>query len=227
MIKDKDVVEIGPGLGSLTFPLLQEVKSLVSYEIDNEMIKVLQNEITSDKFTLVKNDFLKEEFAWPNKKTLVANIPYNITSDILFKLFQNCEKFDRAIIMMQREVAERILARTKDSNYGKLTVTTAHFASAQKISIVKPSSFVPAPKVDSMVIELTFKTNLWNDSVEFVNFIKLCFSQQRKTLFNNLKNTYDKELIIKALEQLNLSPSVRPQELDYQTFTSLFTIVKH
>lgn len=226
-IHEKDVVEIGPGLGSLTFPLLSEVKSLVSYEIDKEMINVLQNEIKDDKFTLIENDFLKEDFSWQNKKTIVANIPYNITSDILFKVFENCEKFDRAIIMIQKEVAERLLAKTKDSNYGKLTVTTSHFADVKKITIVKPSSFLPAPKVDSMVVELIFKENNWANSIKFVNFIKICFSQQRKALFNNLKNTYEKEKILEVLGKLNLPATIRPQELDYLTLTKLFDYIEN
>lgn len=224
-IENKDVVEIGPGLGSLTRSLLPKVKSLVSYEIDEDMIRVLKEEITEPQFTLVEGDFLLAPLQWEGKKILVANIPYNITSDILFKLFENSEKFERAIIMIQKEVGERLLAKANDSEHSKLTVTANHFGKTSKVTLVKASCFIPAPKVDSMVVRIDFNSNLWNDSKSFVHFIKICFAQRRKTLFNNLKNEYGKDKAAELISKLGITLNARPQEIDYDTFYNLFKLV--
>lgn len=90
---------------------------------------------------------------------MVANIPYNITSDILFKLLENSEKFERAVLMIQKEVGERLLAQPNDSDYSKLTVTVKHFGEVSKVTLVKASCFIPAPKVDSMVVRIDFNDN--------------------------------------------------------------------
>ena len=221
-VKNKDVVEIGPGLGSLTIPLLKEVASLISYEIDNDMIRVLKNEINDDKFTLVENDFLKEEFNWEGKKIMVANIPYNITSDILFTLFKNNNKFESATLMMQKEVAERLIAPVGSKQYGKLTITTSLFADITKVTKVPPGSFIPAPKVESMVVKLAFKETDYKNKLELMEFIKKCFAQRRKTLFNNLKEITGPEKARKIIQDFNFKDSIRPQELNPQQFIDIF-----
>lgn len=221
-IKDKDVVEIGPGLGSLTLSLLPEAKTLTSYEIDEDMIRVLKGEITSDKFTLKEGDFLLTKLDWEGKKVMVANIPYNITSDILFKLLENSDKFERAVLMIQKEVGERLLAEPNDSDYSKLTVTVKHFGEVSKVTLVKASCFIPAPKVDSMVVRIDFNDNKWEGSKDFVHFIKICFAQRRKTLLNNLRNEYGKDKANEMLVQNNIPLTARPQELNYEQFAKLF-----
>lgn len=223
-IDNKDVVEIGPGLGSLTHSLLPKVKSLTSYEIDEDMIRVIKGEINQDKFKLVEGDFLLAPLDWEGKKTLVANIPYNITSDILFKLFEYSHKFERAVIMIQKEVGERLLAKQNDSDYSKLTVTANHFGATSKVTLVKASCFIPAPKVDSMVVRIDFNTNTWSDSQQFVRFVKICFAQRRKTLFNNLKNEYGKDKASEIIVKASINPNARPQEISYEGFVNLFKL---
>lgn len=224
-IDNKDVVEIGPGLGSLTHSLLPKAKSLTSYEIDEDMIRVLKGEINQSKFKLIEGDFLLAPLNWEGKKILVANIPYNITSDILFKLFEHSNKFERAIIMIQKEVGERLLAKPNDSDYSKLTVTANHFGITSKVTLVKASCFIPAPKVDSMVVRIDFNSNNWNDSQQLVPFIKICFAQRRKTLFNNLKNEYGKEIASEVIAKANINPNARPQEITYDGFVNLFKLL--
>lgn len=220
-IDNKDVVEIGPGLGSLTHSLLPKVKSLTSYEIDEDMIRVIKGEINQDKFKLVEGDFLLVPLDWEGKKTLVANIPYNITSDILFKLFEYSHKFERAVIMIQKEVGERLLAVPNDSEYSKLTVTANHFGKISKVSLVKASCFIPAPKVDSMVVKIDFNNNSWKSSKDFVHFIKICFAQRRKTLLNNLKNEFGKEKANEVLIKMGINLTARPQEISYEGFVKM------
>ncbi|NQZ65614.1 MAG: 16S rRNA (adenine(1518)-N(6)/adenine(1519)-N(6))-dimethyltransferase RsmA [Mycoplasmatales bacterium] len=225
-IKNKEIIEIGPGLGSLTKYLLESAKSVIAYEIDDNMVKVLKNEIKDEKFTLINDDFLKANLDFNNKKTVVANIPYNITSDIIFKFFENSDKIDRAIIMVQKEVAERITSKAGSKNYGKLSVVAQHFADVKYNFTVSRQSFFPAPKVDSAVITFDFKNIDYNESIKFLKFVKQCFAMRRKTLFNNLKNFLGankaKELII----SLDKKETIRPQELSYNDFIKLFNNVK-
>lgn len=221
-IQGKDVIEIGPGLGSLTIPLLQNAKSVTSYEIDEDMIRVLNGEIVNPNFHLIKGDFLEADFTWEGRKDLVANIPYNITSDILFKLFANSHKFHSATLMMQKEVAERLVAPVGSSEYGKLTISTQIFADVKKVVIAKPQAFIPAPKVTSMVVKLTFNDVDFADQKKLLEFIKLCFAQRRKTLFNNLKNIFGADKARALIETMKLKDSIRPQELSKDQFVELF-----
>ena len=221
-VENKDIIEIGPGLGSLTIPLLEKSKSVTSYEIDEDMIKVLEGEIKSDNFNLVKGDFLKADFVWEGRRTMVANIPYNITSDILFTLFKNTHKFDSAILMMQKEVGERLLAPIGSKNYGKLTISTQLFADVSKVTLVSPQCFIPAPKVTSIVVKLNFKEIDYSSSTEFLEFVKKCFTQRRKTFFNNLKLITGPERAKEIIQNMNFKESIRPQEISPEDFRKIF-----
>ena len=221
-ITGQDVVEIGPGLGSLTLSLLEDAKSVTSYEIDRDMIRVLESEINDDKFTLVPGDFLKADLDWEGKKVAVANIPYNITSDILFTFFKNTHKFKSATLMMQKEVAYRLLARVGAKDYGKLTLTTQLFGTVEKVVLVKPNSFIPAPKVDSMVVKINFNEVNYEDQKDIMEFIKKCFSQRRKTLYNNLKLQMEAPKAKQLIADLGFKESIRPQELTLEEFRMLF-----
>ena len=223
-IENKDIIEIGPGLGSLTNFLLKKAKTVTSYEIDKDMIKVLEGEIHNDNFNLIEGDFLKASFDWEGKRTVIANIPYNITSDILFKLYNNVDKIDYAIIMMQKEVAERLTSKVGTKHYGKLTISTHHFADVTYQFTVPAKSFVPAPKVTSAVVLFEFKNP--TNSTEFLKFIKQCFAMRRKTLFNNLKNIFTLEKSQKIINDNNLTFSTRPQEITYEKYVEIFNSIK-
>ncbi len=222
-IKSKDVVEVGPGLGSLTTCLLPLVKSLTAYEIDPDMIRVLNGEINSPKFELIAGDFLKETLTWKGKKTLVANLPYYITSDILFKLFENKDKFDRAIIMIQDEVADRLVAPVGNKQYGKLTISANHFAKIKKEFVVSPQSFTPSPKVHSAVISLEFNDLDSVESMDFLKFLKGSFRQRRKTLFNNWKEIIGSNEARSLIEEMQFDPAIRPQNLTHDDYWKAFS----
>ncbi len=221
-IKGKDVIEIGPGLGSLTHLLLQEAKNTYSYEVDADMIKVLEGEIDKPSFHLIQGDFLKADFDWEGQRTVVANIPYYITSDILFKLFKNATKFDRAILMMQEEVADRLSAKVGSKTYGKLTVTANYFSDSKikKEFVVKPTAFIPAPKVNSAIVSIEFSHT--DKDPLFTEFVKKCFTMRRKTLYNNLKTITTNEIAHAAIVKLGFKESIRPQELTLSDFENLF-----
>lgn len=221
--KNKSVIEIGPGFGSLSIFLLEDVKKLISYEIDEKIVKVLKEEIQDPKFILIHEDFLNAIFNWKDKKILVANIPYNITSLILFKIFKNISKFSTAVIMVQKEVGERIVAKSKDHNYGKLSVVSQLLAKITKVVDVPASAFFPKPKIDSVVLKFEFLASEYN--FKLFNFVKNAFSMPRKTILNNLKNEFRKSEIIKFLEILELNINIRPQELKPLEFVKLFDLL--
>ncbi|CAM9128616.1 16S rRNA (adenine(1518)-N(6)/adenine(1519)-N(6))-dimethyltransferase RsmA [Mycoplasma marinum] len=225
-IKGKEVIEVGPGMGSLTVFVIPEAKKLTAYEIDRDMVKVLNGEIKEKNFELIEGDFLKQELDWEDQKTLVANLPYYITSDILFKLFENVDKFDRAIIMIQNEVADRLSAPVGSKQYGKLTISTNYFATVKKEFVVKPSSFSPAPKVNSAIVSLTFNKKQELDNKEFLVFVKKSFTQRRKTLFNNWKLIMSPEKARELIMFLELPEAIRPQNLTVEHYKKAFTEYK-
>lgn len=225
-IKNKDVIEIGPGLGSLTYYLLEEAKSVTSYEIDSDMVRVLKGEVDNEKFILIEEDFLRVQLEYQGKRTFVSNIPYNITSDILFKLFENSQKIDRAIIMMQKEVAERLTAKVGSKEYGKLAISAKHFAKIKYEFDVPRDAFLPSPNVDSAVVSFEFNKVDYDESKDFLKFVKQCFAMRRKTLFNNLKNFLGAEKARELILKIEKKESVRPQELSYKDFVNVFNNVK-
>lgn len=225
-VENKDVIEIGPGLGSLTRALLNEAKSVTSYEIDEDMVRVLSKEIKDDKFKLVFKDFLEASFDWEGKRSIVANIPYNITSPILFKIFENIEKFDQATLMVQKEVADRLTAKPKTKEYGKLTVTANCFADIFNLLKVPPTCFIPQPKVESAVVLLRFNDNNFTDKKLFLNFVKRCFAMKRKTIFNNLRSFIDKDIVNYIFENTKINPKSRPEELTLEDYEELLEIWK-
>ena len=221
-----DVIEIGPGLGSLSLYLLEVVNSLKSYELDRDMIKVLRGEIKDPKFELIEGDFLKV-FTEPKRKSnVIANIPYNITSDILFKLFENSKNIKRATLMVQKEVGMRLTAHVGTSNYGKLTVTAQHFANVNYEFTVPSKSFYPSPKVDSAIITLDFNHTNFEESKEFLLFVKRCFAMRRKTLYNNLKQFIEPEFAREVIGLISNNESIRPQNINYKSFVKMFNKVK-
>ena len=221
---DDWVIEIGPGTGVLTTLITNVTHNLIAYELDNELYLKLLNEFLG-KAKIINADFLKiPNLASPQKQKIIANIPYYITSPILFKLFENNKYIDFAILMVQNEIADRLIAKPKTSAYGKLTVTTNYYANVEKLFIVPRNNFFPSPNVDSAVIKLTFKPLVFQQSDKFISFIKSAFAMQRKTLANNLKNiniVFDDKL----QKETNLKKMVRPQELTLDEFITLFNVL--
>lgn len=224
-LKNKKIIEIGPGKGALSKLILQEAKQLVAFEIDYNLCDFLKLEITNDNFILINEDFLKVNLTEYREYSIMANIPYNITSPILFKIFENSENFDEVILMVQKEVAERISAIPGTTNYGKLAVSASHFAEVKKLFDIGPEAFRPSPKVISSIIHLKIKKNrpMIHD-IEFLSFIKFCFAMRRKTLINNLKvqKNFDEKRIFNFYLKNNLNKDIRPQMLTLIQYYELF-----
>lgn len=222
-IVDKDVLEIGPGQGALTQFLVLDAKSVTAYEIDFTLKQHL-NELSKkhENLNVIFEDILK--IALPNDKVyhLVANIPYNITSPILFKVLDT-KNIETATLMVQKEVADRLNAKTNTKEYNALTVTINYFMDIKKVMDVKKEMFTPRPKVDSSVIKLTRKEErVLDKDLEplFLEIVKASFAQKRKTLTNNLANFYgfNKELINDMLISLDIDEMTRAESLTFEDF---------
>ncbi|MGL5733040.1 MAG: 16S rRNA (adenine(1518)-N(6)/adenine(1519)-N(6))-dimethyltransferase RsmA [Metamycoplasmataceae bacterium] len=226
-IKNKDIIEIGPGKGALSRLILLEANKLVAFEIDYNLSDFLKSEIKNEKFLLINEDFLKVDLSNYKGYSIIANIPYNITTPILFKIFENRLNFDDVVLMVQKEVAERICANPGTTNYGKLSVTANNFANVKKLFDISPKAFYPEPKVTSSIIHLKMNKEISNiDDEKFLEFIKNCFAMRRKTLINNLKNhkNYNENLIKKFLTDNNLNIDIRPQILNLNQYKELFKL---
>ncbi|TPI02297.1 16S rRNA (adenine(1518)-N(6)/adenine(1519)-N(6))-dimethyltransferase RsmA [Mycoplasma struthionis] len=229
-IENEDVIEIGPGLGAITNLMVSKVKSLKAYELDNRLYEYLKDKKYNDNIEIINQDFLEANLFSENKKIVVGNIPYNITSLIIFKLFDNMKYLSSATLMVQKEVAQRITSLPKNKSYSKLSVFCQMFANVKYGFDVKAKEFNPAPKVDSAVIRIDFNKqdlDILNNYEKLKDFIKLCFQFKRKTLYNNLISNYKKEKIVEAIEKLNLKPAVRSEEIEVLDFYKLFKLLEN
>lgn len=222
---NEQIIEIGPGTGAITKLILQKGAKLIAYEIDSDLIEKLQEKFKSDNFKLINKDVLKCNF--PNHEfKVIANIPYYITSDILFKLFDSYKNINLAIIMMQKEVADRLIAKENSASYSKLSMVNNLYCETIKLFDVTNSAFDPAPKVTSSVVKMIFRKSVEQNHLQIRNFIANCFRFRRKFLIKNLENTYSKQSILNALSLLNLAQNVRAQELELQQIIKLMNILE-
>ena len=238
--KNVNVIEIGPGIGSLTEHLLENANKVISYEIDNTLIPILTEEFASyDNFTLLNQDILKANIKEDIKKYfnddldvyVVANLPYYITTPIIMHLLENVPEIKRYAVMVQLEVADRIVANKGGKDYNNLTIAIKYRAKTHKAITVSKNVFMPKPNVDSAVVifdiydEKPYKVN--NEKF-FLDLVRKSFANRRKTLVNNINQGYslNKEEIITILEGLNLSNTVRSEELSIEQFIALSDILE-
>ena len=230
---DVAVIEIGPGLGSLTERLVSKAGFVLCYEIDKEVIPLLKNNLIGyNNYDVINKDILDVNINEDIEKYLkdykniyvVANLPYYITTPIILGLLSKTDKIDRYVMMMQKEVADRICGKPSTKDYNALSIAIQYRTDAKKITNVPRTVFIPAPNVDSAIIRLDkYKTKVYEALNEefFFEFIRLCFSQRRKTLINNLSAKFDKQLIIKMLNHFNIKENVRSEELEIKDFINL------
>jgi len=226
--EDDTVIEIGPGQGALTKHLINETNRFLAVEID---IKAAED-LKSKGYNVIEKDFLEfdldvdlpEKFKGRNIK-IVGNIPYNITSGILFKLLDSVVKIDSCVIMIQKEVAERLVAKVNTKQYGILAVQFQATANVKQLFNVPPTAFFPKPDVTSSVIRITFGHNenvIKNVSI-FKEFVRSAFSKRRKTLKNSLKDFFEKhELNINDFE---LDFKRRAESLTVKEFIDLSNLI--
>lgn len=238
-ISNKDlVIEIGPGLGTLTSRLLEKAGKVICVELDDRMISILEDRFKLyDNFELIHNDVLKvdlnkiieENLENSNLKTakIVANLPYYITTPIIMKLLEEKLNIETITVMIQKEVADRLVALPGTKNAGAITYSVYYYADAIKIIDVEKNSFIPEPNVTSTVIQLKIRKEsllqVENEELMF-KIIKQAFMQRRKTLVNALSNLAifnNKEEIIQLLKELNINEKVRGEALTIEQYAKI------
>ena len=239
--KDDTVLEIGPGVGFVTEQLIKRAKKVIAVELDEEAIKELEK-LNCDNLEIIHKDILKTDLSElsDEKMKVVANIPYYITSPIIAHLLgeiddlhnKNREKITDIVLMVQEEVARRIVATEKSPSkqYGLLTILSQFWADCSILRTVGRHSFYPAPKVNSALVYLKIRENPLldlNDYTYFRRIIKAAFSQRRKTLKNCLTGAgFDKEKITNAILKLNLDENIRGEKLSIKDLGKLSEILK-
>src|SRR6266849_3087569 len=246
------VIEIGPGRGVLTDLLALRAGRLIAIELDRVLaaqlrmryatlptVEVIEaNVLTVDFANVIRRrpgPLLSQGPKAPSDETLakahvVGNLPYYITSDILLHLFRYHTYLETVVIMVQREVAERIAARPGSRDYGLLSATAQLYAKVEKLFTLPPGSFTPAPKVHSTVLRMVVSPQVAALKVEeepFIEFLKLIFAQKRKTLFNNLRARYEAGAIKRALQEAKVRPDVRAEALDLKKTAEVFRRLTH
>ncbi|WP_353570866.1 16S rRNA (adenine(1518)-N(6)/adenine(1519)-N(6))-dimethyltransferase RsmA [Candidatus Albibeggiatoa sp. nov. BB20] len=224
--RDHDfLVEIGPGQGALTQPLLTQIKRLVAIEFDRDLVQYLQDQNWGE-LTIYQADVLKFDFATLNQPTLriVGNLPYNISTPLLFHVLNYAEMVQDMVFMLQKEVVDRIVAKPSCSDYGRLSVMLQYHCHAEKLFNVSPMAFNPPPKVDSSIVHLiphAIPPVQLNDKALFEKLVAQAFTQRRKTLRNNLKPLLSSEQI----EQVGINPQVRAETLSLEEFAALSNLL--
>ena len=227
--KNNLVIEIGPGAGSLTKKLLPKVDKAILYEIDTRLERILNKELAEyDNYTIIFDDFLNRNvnddlsnYRFDNLY-IVANLPYYITTPIVSKFVMETIPANEIVIMIQKEVADRLCALVGTKEYGQLTVFLNYFYDIKRVTNVSKNSFVPKPKVDSAVIKMVKKDNLEyvKDLDFFRKIVKDSFRFKRKTIKNNLCN-YDINIIESVLEKYNFNINTRSENIPYYVFVEL------
>ncbi len=226
------VLEIGPGKGAITRLLAARAHRLIAVELDPTLAEQLRRQWP--KIEVLQQDILITDFpnlAPDGKLVVVGNLPYYITSQILLHLFDHHQAIDRAVLMVQREVADRVSAQPGTRDYGLLTATTQIYARVDNLFTLPPAAFAPPPDVYSTVVRLTFEPRyrqLGVDPDDFVSFLKQSFAQKRKTLANNLRFAgFPPVDIANALAEANVSAGIRSEALPLEAAAKLFLALKN
>ena len=234
------VIEIGPGLGTLTSKLLEKAGKVIAIELDDKMIKILNDRFKLyNNFILINDDILQvnlKELIGQNEKEfssvkVVANLPYYITTPIIMKLLEERLKIDSITVMVQKEVADRITAKPGDKFSGAITYSVDYYAEAENVIFVSKDCFIPSPEVDSEVIKLQIRktpaVKVENEKL-FFKVIKASFMQRRKTLINGLINSgiiTNKEKIRDIFKEAELDIEIRGEKLNMEQFAKLSNLI--
>jgi 16S rRNA (adenine1518-N6/adenine1519-N6)-dimethyltransferase len=225
------VVEIGPGKGAVTRVLAAHAGRVVAVELDQELAARLSTEFAPEHVTVANQDVLSFDFsaaaaAAGERLAVVGNLPYYITSPILHKLAMSHASIDRAVLMMQREVADRVAADPGSRDYGSLSVTVQMYGEVERLFTLPPGAFSPPPEVHSAVVRWRFAprfSELGVDESEFLAFVRHAFAQKRKTLANNLRAAGITTAEIQpALTRAGISSHARAEEVSLETFAALW-----
>jgi 16S rRNA (adenine1518-N6/adenine1519-N6)-dimethyltransferase len=227
----RTVVEIGPGQGAITAALAAHAVRVLAVELDHILALGLRAQFPPDRVTVVEQDALQFDFAAASaaageRLLVVGNLPYGITSPILLKLAASHAALDRAVLMVQREVADRVVAQPGSRDYGLLSVTVQIYGPAQRLFTLPPAAFSPPPEVHSTVFRWRFAPRFDELGVEeasFLHFVRLSFAQKRKTLANNLRAAaISPAAVAAALAQAAVDPMARAEALPIEAFAALW-----
>lgn len=240
-ISKKDlVIEIGPGLGTLTSKLLENANKVIAVEIDNKMVEVISDRfrmynnlqiINEDILKIDLNAIIENEKQEDGKVKIVANLPYYISTPIIMKLLEERLNIDEIVVMVQKEVADRLTAKPGTKLSGAITYAVDYYAEAEPVLNVGRDCFIPAPKVDSEVIKLKLRKQPKvevNNEKELFKLIKLNFTQRRKTLINVLVNSgmvKSKEVAMKIFDELEFDYGVRGETLNLEQYKLLIDCI--
>ncbi len=238
---DDLVLEIGPGCGALTAGLVERAGYVLAVELDRELVVALTQRFSPEHFKLVHEDILKfplsealsavllERPHLKPKARVVANLPYYISTAVITRLISERAGISDMTLMLQREVAERLMSRPGTKEYGGLSVFTQFYASVRRVLNVPARAFRPVPKVDSTVVRLDFKPQIGLKprlEQSFSNLVKAAFSQRRKTLYNCLKTIYASKLVLAALADAGIAPERRAETLSVEDFVRLVVAIE-
>jgi 16S rRNA (adenine1518-N6/adenine1519-N6)-dimethyltransferase len=246
-ISQSTVLEIGPGRGILTTLLARRARRLIAVELDRVLAAQLRLQFgMARNVEIIEGDVLAIDFdslfgpkpglsrpgieIKPEPAKVVGNLPYYITSDILLRLFEFSKYFGSIVIMVQREVADRIAAEPGGRDYGLLSATAQLYARVEKMFTLPPGAFTPPPQVHSTVLRLTIdpqqeKLGVAGDG--FIDFLRLSFAQKRKTLWNNLKSGYDDAALKRALAQADVKSTARAETLTLEQSAAIYRALRH
>jgi 16S rRNA (adenine1518-N6/adenine1519-N6)-dimethyltransferase len=225
------VVEIGPGRGAVTRVLATRAGHVIAVELDKELARELRAALPTERVTILSQDVLTFDFVAAAEKSgqrlqVIGNLPYYITSPILLKLAASNAALDRAVLMMQREVADRVAAEPGSRDYGLLSVTVQLYGRVEKLFTLPPGAFSPPPKVHSAVIRWHLAprfTQLQLDEAGFLQFLRRAFAQKRKTLANNLRAAgIAPAAIAPAFQRASIDPQARAESLPVETLATLW-----
>ena len=220
-LQDDLLVEIGPGLGALTKPLLEKTKHLFAIELDRDIVNWMQNQYSKNNITIFNEDVLNFNFyQFDQKIRIVGNLPYNISTPILFKCIENIKIIADLHFMLQKEVVDRMIAAPSSSEYGRLSVMLQYYFAMEHLVHVPKESFDPEPKVESSFVRLIPHHNypfVASNIDQFGKIVKEAFSQRRKTIRNTLKNFMNAN----DFENIDINPQLRAENLSVSDFVKI------
>ena len=234
-VKDSNVLEIGPGIGTITYEMAKSAKKVVAIEIDRSLLPIIEENMEEfENFKLIHEDILKadlekivsEEFNG-EEFSVVSNLPYYITTPIIEKLVTSKLPCRDMTIMVQKEVADRMLATEKDKEYSSLSVFVKYYSDAKKVTNVPKSVFMPQPKIDSTVLKLSLRK--YTDQVDekaLFDLIHAGFNKRRKTILNSLADAVEKDKLRLAFEKLGIKDNLRAENLSLDDFINLTKTIK-
>ena len=226
--KELKTIEIGPGLGALSEMLLKYAKDVDAYEIDPDMYQRLTENLHDERLRVFLADFLKADLTiYQEKVNVCGNLPYYVTTPILFALIESDLDIGKITVMVQKEVGERLAAPVGSEDYGALSIEVQYLFSVKQEMNVSRKVFYPEPNVDSTVISFTPVRQRDHDfERNFFDFVKHCFRMRRKTLRNNLKDLCDSEILETACAEAGIDPGIRPQQLTLGNCLDLYEVLR-